>query len=292
MLLTVAFVPPLAVLDELNAIVDDAGWRPGDLERIAASHPQFSYRTVVASVDSPHPRKGYVTQHVDPAWLNDGNVDLYLCGPVPMVDAVRRWLAECGVTPANFFFEKFSAISLELIIHDAKGLEFWRNSFGNVLSVPFHEFMKALETTKPGLPFFIVIGVIQASSAPPPRSASMSGAARLGARSSRLASRTSTSSPLDVPSGSSATMRSAFGRSASSRVPPPHPAPSTRPAGIGENARDSPTVSATVTQTRPTCARFSLDSTLDISSLLLVGICLLDRPGGRNSSEANAWWSA
>jgi benzoate/toluate 1,2-dioxygenase reductase subunit len=81
------------------------------LERIAASHPQFSYRTVVASVDSPHPRKGYVTQHVDQAWLNGGDVDLYLCGPVPMVDAVRRWLAECGVTPANFYFEKFSASS-------------------------------------------------------------------------------------------------------------------------------------------------------------------------------------
>ena len=26
-------------------------------------------------------------------------------------DAVKRWLAECGVTPANFYFEKFSASS-------------------------------------------------------------------------------------------------------------------------------------------------------------------------------------
>ena len=26
-------------------------------------------------------------------------------------DAVKRWLGECGVTPANFYFEKFSASS-------------------------------------------------------------------------------------------------------------------------------------------------------------------------------------
>jgi benzoate/toluate 1,2-dioxygenase reductase subunit len=81
------------------------------LQRIAAAHPQFSFRTCVASDDSAHPRKGYVTQHVEQQWLNDGEVDIYLCGPVPMVDAVRRWLKDCGVTPANFYFEKFSASS-------------------------------------------------------------------------------------------------------------------------------------------------------------------------------------
>lgn len=81
------------------------------LQRIAAAHPLFDYRTCVAALDSAHPRKGYVTQHVDQEWLNGGDVDVYLCGPVPMVDAVRRWLAECGVAPANFFFEKFSASS-------------------------------------------------------------------------------------------------------------------------------------------------------------------------------------
>jgi benzoate/toluate 1,2-dioxygenase reductase subunit len=81
------------------------------LQRIAAAHPQFSFRTCVASDDSAHPRKGYVTQHVEQDWLNGGEVDIYLCGPVPMVDAVRRWLKDCGVTPANFYFEKFSASS-------------------------------------------------------------------------------------------------------------------------------------------------------------------------------------
>lgn len=81
------------------------------LDRIAAAHPQFSYCTCVAAPESAHPRKGYATQHVEPSWLNGGDVDVYLCGPVPMVDAVRTWLGDVGVQPANFYFEKFSASS-------------------------------------------------------------------------------------------------------------------------------------------------------------------------------------
>lgn len=79
------------------------------LERIAAVHPQFSYVTCVADPDSAHDRKGYATAHVEPGWLNDGDADVYLCGPVPMVDAVRNWFTTIGVQPANFYYEKFSA---------------------------------------------------------------------------------------------------------------------------------------------------------------------------------------
>ncbi|WP_026355273.1 benzoate 1,2-dioxygenase electron transfer component BenC [Massilia niastensis] len=82
-----------------------------ELDRIAAAHPQFSYVTCVAAADSAHPRKGYATAHVEPGWMHGGDVDVYLCGPVPMVDAVRTWMGDVGVTPANFYFEKFSASS-------------------------------------------------------------------------------------------------------------------------------------------------------------------------------------
>lgn len=84
------------------------------LDQLEAAHvrlPGFNYRTCVVAAESQHPRKGYVTQHIDLAWLNGGDVDIYLCGPVAMVDAVRNWLAESGITPANFYFEKFSASS-------------------------------------------------------------------------------------------------------------------------------------------------------------------------------------
>ena len=79
------------------------------LDALQAKLPWFEYRTVVASPDSAHARKGYVTGHIDNEWLNGGDVDVYLCGPVPMVDAVRGWLDSEGVKPANFLFEKFSA---------------------------------------------------------------------------------------------------------------------------------------------------------------------------------------
>jgi benzoate/toluate 1,2-dioxygenase reductase subunit len=78
------------------------------LEALASRVPGFTFSTCVAAGDSGHPRKGYVTAHIEPAHLNGGEVDIYLCGPPPMVDAVRGWLAEKGVTPANFYYEKFS----------------------------------------------------------------------------------------------------------------------------------------------------------------------------------------
>ena len=74
----------------------------------ASRMPGFTYTTCVASEASTHPRRGYVMAHIEPAHLNGGNVDIYLCGPPPMVDAVRTWLAGQGVTPANLYYEKFS----------------------------------------------------------------------------------------------------------------------------------------------------------------------------------------
>ena len=78
------------------------------LDAIKAKLPGFEYRTVVASAESAHERKGYVTEHIEGGWLNNGDLDVYLCGPVAMVDAVRNWLSSAGITPANFLFEKFS----------------------------------------------------------------------------------------------------------------------------------------------------------------------------------------
>ena len=78
------------------------------LDAFAARIPGFTFATCVAAPDSSHARKGYVTAHIEPAHVNGGEVDVYLCGPPPMVDAVRGWLGTQGVTPANFYYEKFS----------------------------------------------------------------------------------------------------------------------------------------------------------------------------------------
>ena len=79
------------------------------LEAFARDIPGLTLATCVASPDSQYPAKGYVTHHLPDSALHGGNVDIYLCGPPPMVDAVRNWLAGKGIAPKNFYFEKFSA---------------------------------------------------------------------------------------------------------------------------------------------------------------------------------------
>ncbi len=70
------------------------------LEALAARIPNFSFSACVANPDSSYPRKGYVTQHIEPKHLNDGEVDVYLCGPPPMVEAVSHYISEQGIEPA------------------------------------------------------------------------------------------------------------------------------------------------------------------------------------------------
>lgn len=79
------------------------------LEALAARISNFTYSACVASPDSSYPLKGYVTQHIAPKHLNDGDVDVYLCGPPPMVEAVSSYIREQGLQPANFYYEKFAA---------------------------------------------------------------------------------------------------------------------------------------------------------------------------------------
>lgn len=79
------------------------------LDAFAKALPNFTYALVVVAADSTQPKKGYVTQHIEPAQLNDGDVDIYLCGPPPMVEAVAQNLRERAIQPANFHYEKFVA---------------------------------------------------------------------------------------------------------------------------------------------------------------------------------------
>ncbi|MDX1654067.1 MAG: benzoate 1,2-dioxygenase electron transfer component BenC [Candidatus Competibacteraceae bacterium] len=87
------------------------------LEDYAARIDSFSYTTCVVDEASRHPRKGYVTHHMDADALHDGDVDVYLCGPPPMVDAVLRHFDAQGIAPQSFHYEKFTP-SLPV---DAKG---------------------------------------------------------------------------------------------------------------------------------------------------------------------------
>lgn len=69
----------------------------------------FDWFTVVAHPDEEHERKGYVTDHMDVAeHLHNGDADVYLCGPPPMVEAVRTHLNGLDTPPASFYYEKFT----------------------------------------------------------------------------------------------------------------------------------------------------------------------------------------
>jgi benzoate/toluate 1,2-dioxygenase reductase subunit len=78
------------------------------LDGLARRIDNFTFDTCVTAPDSAHARKGYVTDHLTPDSLHGGDVDIYLCGPPPMVDAVSLWLRQRNVTPVNFYYEKFA----------------------------------------------------------------------------------------------------------------------------------------------------------------------------------------
>jgi len=78
------------------------------LNAYAEAIDNFTFGACVVSDESNWPQKGYVTDHIDPDHLNNGDVDIYLCGPPPMVEAVSRFMQERRVQPASLHYEKFT----------------------------------------------------------------------------------------------------------------------------------------------------------------------------------------
>jgi len=92
------------------------------LAQFAERIPGFTFSCCVAAETSVYWRKGYVTRYIEPAHLNHGDVDVYLCGPPPMVEAVRVWLAEQGIAPAHFYYEKFAPSGAVTTIAESRRL--------------------------------------------------------------------------------------------------------------------------------------------------------------------------
>ena len=79
-----------------------------ELKHLCELLPTFSFTACVASQESNWSHKGFVTQHLPLEALREGNTDVYLCGPPPMVEAVRSEFRNQSVVPRNFFLEKFA----------------------------------------------------------------------------------------------------------------------------------------------------------------------------------------
>jgi benzoate/toluate 1,2-dioxygenase reductase subunit len=78
------------------------------LEELAAALPALTWDHCVADPASSATNKGYVMSLIRPEHLYGGDVAVYLCGPPPMVEAVRAHFAEQGVVPTGFYYEKFA----------------------------------------------------------------------------------------------------------------------------------------------------------------------------------------
>ncbi|MFD4351642.1 benzoate 1,2-dioxygenase electron transfer component BenC [Nocardia sp. NPDC058518] len=78
------------------------------LDGFAAELSDFGYEVCVSGTGTSARRRGHVTDLITDEHLHAGEVDIYLCGPPPMVESARTWLTDHAITPANFFFEKFA----------------------------------------------------------------------------------------------------------------------------------------------------------------------------------------
>ncbi|KUI31121.1 oxidoreductase [Mycobacterium sp. IS-1496] len=82
------------------------------LRAVAADLPGFTWDHCVADPASTAANKGpdraYVTSLIRPEHLYDGDVAVYLCGPPPMVESVRKHVAADGIEPFGFYYEKFA----------------------------------------------------------------------------------------------------------------------------------------------------------------------------------------
>ena len=80
------------------------------LDRYQRKIAGFSYETIVMQPsDAWGGSVGVVTDLFTDKDFNEGDVDAYLCGPPPMVDAVKSWLDARNYEKARIYFEKFSA---------------------------------------------------------------------------------------------------------------------------------------------------------------------------------------
>ena len=78
------------------------------LDEFTTRIPRMTWDLVVADPETVHPNSGYVTSLIRPEHLHDGTTDIYLCGPPPMVEAVRGFLDDEGLQVTHFYYEKFT----------------------------------------------------------------------------------------------------------------------------------------------------------------------------------------
>lgn len=78
------------------------------LEDLASAIPGLTWDHCVSDPATVAANQGYVMSLIRPEHLHEGDVAVYLCGPPPMVEAVRQHFGDQGVEPTGFYYEKFA----------------------------------------------------------------------------------------------------------------------------------------------------------------------------------------
>lgn len=87
---------------------DDDLVKLDEVGELVSRLPGFSWDHCVSDPASTAANKGYVMSLIGDDDLHDGDVAIYLCGPPPMVEAVRTHVAGAGIQPTGFYYEKFA----------------------------------------------------------------------------------------------------------------------------------------------------------------------------------------
>ncbi|OLF55756.1 anthranilate 1,2-dioxygenase electron transfer component AntC [Pseudomonas chlororaphis] len=79
------------------------------IEAYSGQLPGFRYTAVVSEPTADWPgKRGYIAEHFDCSELRDTPVDMYVCGPPPMVESIRIWLQDQQLESVQLYYEKFT----------------------------------------------------------------------------------------------------------------------------------------------------------------------------------------
>ncbi|KQV69531.1 oxidoreductase [Nocardioides sp. Root122] len=79
-----------------------------ELDALASELPALTWDHCVSDPATRAAHQGYVMGLIGAEHLHEGDVAVYLCGPPPMVEAVRGHFADQGIEPTGFYYEKFA----------------------------------------------------------------------------------------------------------------------------------------------------------------------------------------
>ncbi|MFJ2691771.1 anthranilate 1,2-dioxygenase electron transfer component AntC [Pseudomonas sp. NPDC087336] len=69
----------------------------------------FDFTPVLSDADEKWPgKKGFIPEHLLPYETSDTPFDMYMCGPPPMVESIKKWHQDKKLTSVRMYFEKFT----------------------------------------------------------------------------------------------------------------------------------------------------------------------------------------